>query len=137
MGQQDDRRRTYNLRHGPAKIVAARKTPLPLWLGDLIAKAGDPKRLAVFGYPQRMVFENIDPGRTQGTAHTFGAVGGHSGKGAMPPVVIAENRVDAERRVQNRESLARLSEPAGALQKKPSANARHKPMYREAAKPSI
>jgi hypothetical protein len=94
------------LRHGPAKIVAARKMPLPLPLGDLIAKVGDPEGLAVFRYPQRLVFENGDPGRTQGTAHPFGAVGGHSGQGAMPPVVIAENRVDAERRVQNRESLA-------------------------------
>ena len=53
-----------------------------------------------------MVFENVDTGRTQGAAHAFGAVGGHPGQGAMPPVVIAENRVDAERRFQNRESLA-------------------------------
>src|ERR1700730_63638 len=30
----------------------------------------------------------------------------------------------------------RPSEPASAPQKKPSANARHKPMYRKAAKPS-
>ncbi|HEX3493818.1 MAG TPA: hypothetical protein VHT48_00375, partial [Methylocella sp.] len=91
----DDRRRTYNLRHGPAKIVAARKMPLPLPLGDLIAKAGDPEGLAAFRYPQRLVFENVDTGRTQGAAHPFGVFGGHSGQGAMPPVVIAENRVDA------------------------------------------
>ena len=79
MGQQDDWPRTFNLCHGPGKIVAARKMPWRLRFGDLIAKAGDPEGLAVFRYAQRMVFENVDTGRTQGAAHPFGAVGGHSG----------------------------------------------------------
>jgi DDE family transposase len=77
MGQQDDGPRISNLRHGPGKIVAPRKKPWGLRFGDLIAKARDPEGLAVFRYAQRMVFENVDAGRTQGAAHAFGAVGGH------------------------------------------------------------
>jgi len=64
----------------------------------LIAETRDPEGLAVLPHAQRIVFENFDPGRTQSLAHPLGIIGWHARQSAMPPIVVSENRMDAERR---------------------------------------
>jgi hypothetical protein len=81
MREQDNGRLIPDLRHGPGEIV---KGPGGHWACDfanLIAETGDPGRMTVLGYPQRMVLENFDASRTQRLPHAIGAISGHVRQG--------------------------------------------------------
>ncbi len=104
MRQQNDRRIIGDLRQRGAEIVDADAPHRPETarreIGELIAEAGQPERTPVLGEALGVVFVNRNAGRLQRAAGDGVALAFALHFLVFPPVVIAENGVHAERRLQ-------------------------------------
>ena len=91
--EQNDRIVGRHLGERAGQIVDAAKLAVAEPVGELVAEAGEPEAAAGFAQQHGVVFHHRDAHLLQRRARFLDAV---------PPVVIAENRIDAERRAQTR-----------------------------------
>src|SRR5207237_10165667 len=83
-------------------------------ISQLIAETGEPERLAVFAQALRVVFVNWNTGSFEGAAGMGRPLPVALYRLVFPPVVIAENGMHAERRLQpgeHRRPLAGRNQP--------------------------
>ncbi len=108
VGEQDDRRIVVDLPQCSREIVEAFEMATTDAMAQLIAETGDPKRLIAFDETSDIVFENRNVDAVQRFTNADRAVAAHARQWTMPPIVIAENRIDAERRLENPQRLGPL-----------------------------
>src|SRR5262249_35123505 len=113
VSQEDHGRIVADLGKGAVEIIdAGELAPSPLALApeqrQLIPEAGHPEAATVLDEPGDVVFVNGNADLLQGAAAEHGAAAGALGGAIVPPVVIAENRVHAERRPESAERLGPL-----------------------------
>ncbi len=100
--KQHDRRIVRHTRQRAVEIVLATEAVAAERVGELVAEADEPKWLAVPGQAKGVVFQHGSVHVLQRPANAVGAVALHARQGAVPPVVIAKDGVDAEWRFQHR-----------------------------------
>ena len=88
-----------------AEVVGAAGLAEADSVGHLIGQSGEPEWPARLLQRHRPIFQHLDPDPFERTPH-LGRTAGHAGQGTMPPVVVAQDRIDAERRPQHRERLS-------------------------------
>ena len=98
--QQDDRIVAGDARQRAGQIVDAFEMAVADPMSELIAEAGEPEALAFLADVNHVVFHQRHGDIGEGAAH---------GIEAVPPVVIAEDGVDAERGAQ----AGKLGRPGG------------------------
>ncbi len=76
------------------------------WNRHLVAKSQQPEGRSAFLKSYRVVLEQIGAHQPKGSADASGVVGPILGQGTAPPIVVAENGVEAERRTQLRKRFA-------------------------------
>ena len=105
--QQNDRCIVGDFRKRRREIVDAdaldRPEPTRRHIGQLIAETGEPERPAVLGQSRRIVVVNRDAGGLQRAPRDRRPLPVALHGLVFPPIVIAEDRVDAERSLQFRQ----------------------------------
>ncbi len=102
--QQNDRRVVGHFRKRCGKIIDAdaldRPEPPRRKIGQLIAEPGKPERAAGLGQARCVVFVNRNPGGFERATRDGQPLSFALHRLVFPPVVIAEDRMHAERRLQ-------------------------------------
>ena len=105
MNEKDRRRVVADFAHRAVEIVGAVPTPRVRQLRQQVAETDQPEGPPMLGQSHRLIFEQRNAGRGERPANAARAVRGIGRNRRRPPVVIAENGVDAERRLETRQLL--------------------------------
>src|ERR1700691_2612840 len=109
MSQQDDRRIIRHLGQSSGQVVDALEAARSGLMRQLVAKPRYPEGVALVVHADSLVLEHRDVGVAERSADALAVVAAHARKRTMPPVVIAEDGIDTERRLEDRQGFAHCS----------------------------
>ncbi len=105
VNEEDRGRVVVDRAHRQREIVGAVTAARVRHARQQVAETDQPERPAALRQAHRLVFEQRNPRARQRPADADGIVRGLGRDRRRPPVVIAENRVDAERRLETGQLL--------------------------------
>ena len=108
VGEQDDRRIVIDQPQRAREIIETLVTVAAEPPPHLIGETEQPERLLALAEPLGAILENGDVDGMKRPANALCAVAAHARQRPVPPVVVAQDRIDAERRLEFGERLGPL-----------------------------